>query len=117
MNCSPVVAEASRSRFTNEQIISILKEVEAGIAAKDACRKHGISEPTIYRWKAQFGRMEASDARRLRDLEAETRRREQLVAHLSPAHPPLKAQVIKPARAAADRAAGRRPPRRQAAPQ
>ncbi len=72
-----------KSRFTNEQIIGILKEVEAGVAVKDACRKHGISEQTIYRWKAKFGGMEASDARRLRDLEDENRRLKQIVAEQS----------------------------------
>lgn len=72
-----------KSRFTNEQIIAILKELEAGVAPKDACRKHGISEQTLYRWKAKFGGMEASDARRLRDLEDENRRLKQMVADLS----------------------------------
>ena len=72
-----------KSRFTDEQIIAILKEVEAGVAAKDACRKHGISEQTLYRWKGKFGGMEASDARRLRDLEDENRRLKQMVADLS----------------------------------
>ena len=72
-----------KSTFTNEQIIGILKEIEAGVAVKDACRKHAISEQTIYRWKAKFGGMEASDARRLRDLEDENRRLKQMVADLS----------------------------------
>lgn len=72
-----------KSRFTNEQIIGILKEIEAGVAVKDACRKHAISEQTIYRWKAKFGGMEASDARRLRDLEDENRRLKQIVAEQS----------------------------------
>jgi putative transposase len=83
-----------KSRFTSEQIIAILKEVEAGVSAKDACRKHGISEQTIYRWKAKYGGMEASDAHRLRDLEEENRRLKQMVADLSLDNQALK-EVLK----------------------
>lgn len=72
-----------KSRFTDEQIIATLKEVEAGVAPKDACRKLGVTEQTFYRWKAKFGGMEASDARRLRELEDENRRLKQMVADLS----------------------------------
>lgn len=59
------------SRFTEEQIIAILREQEAGAKTVDVCRKHGISDATFYKWKAKFGGMEVSDARRLKVLEAE----------------------------------------------
>jgi putative transposase len=56
------------SRFTEEQIIGILREQESGSKTADVCRKHGVSEATFYKWKAKFGGMEVSDARRLRQL-------------------------------------------------
>lgn len=61
-------------RYTEEQIISILKEHEAGMAAQDVIRKHGIASGTFYRWKSKFGGMEVSEAKRLRELEAENAR-------------------------------------------
>ena len=60
-----------RSRFTEEQIIGILKEHEAGVAVSDLCRKHGVSDASIYKWKAKFGGMDVSEAKRLRALEDE----------------------------------------------
>jgi putative transposase len=69
-----------RSRFTEEQIIAVLKEAEAGQAVKDLCRKHGVSEQTFYRWKTKYGGMEVNDARRLRELEEENRKLKQIVA-------------------------------------
>lgn len=60
-----------RKRYTEEQIISILKEHEAGASVPDLARRHGVVENTIYRWKAKFGGMEVSEAKRLRELEAE----------------------------------------------
>lgn len=57
-----------RSRFSEEQIIAILKEQEAGMPTADVCRKHGISSATFYKWKSKFGGLEVSDARRLRTL-------------------------------------------------
>ena len=69
-----------RSRFTEEQIIGILKEHEAGVAVSDLCRKHGVSDASIYKWKAKFGGMEVSDARRLRALEEENARLKRLLA-------------------------------------
>ena len=60
-----------RSRFSEEQIIGILKEHQAGLGAKELCRKHGISDATFYKWRSKYGGMEVSDARRLKALEAE----------------------------------------------
>jgi putative transposase len=70
-------------RFSEEQIIRILKESEAGAATKELCRRHGISEQSFYRWKAKFGGMEVSDAKKLRALEDENRRLKQIVAELT----------------------------------
>jgi putative transposase len=67
-------------RFTDEQIIAVLREAEAGAKAKDLCRKHGISEPTFYNWKAKYSGMTASDARRLKDLETENGKLKRLLA-------------------------------------
>jgi putative transposase len=72
-----------KSRFSEEQIISVLKSAEAGMSVKEVCRQHGITEPTYYRWKAKFGGMEVSEARRLRQLEDENRRLKQIVADLT----------------------------------
>ena len=69
-----------RKRYSEEKIISILKEHEAGASAKDLSRRHGIAENTVYRWKAKFGGMEVSEARRLRELEAENARLKRLLA-------------------------------------
>jgi putative transposase len=69
-----------QSRFTEEQIMGVLKEGEAGIPVQEISRKHGICEQTYYRWKAKYGGLEVSEARRLRSLEEENRRLKQLVA-------------------------------------
>ena len=60
-----------RSRFSEEQIIAILKEQEAGMPTADVCRRHGISSATFYKWKSKYGGLEVSEARRLRTLEEE----------------------------------------------
>ena len=67
-------------RYSTEQIIGILKEAEAGLPVKELCRKHGVSDATIYNWKSKFGDMTVSDARRLRELETENQRLKPLVA-------------------------------------
>lgn len=69
-----------RKRFSEEQIIGILKEAEAGAVAMDLCRKHGMSSPTYYAWKAKFGGPEVSEAKRLRALEEENARLKRLLA-------------------------------------
>ena len=69
-----------RSRFTEEQIIGVLREQQAGAKTADVCRKHGISPATFYQWKAKFGGLEVSEARRLRTLEAENARLKKLLA-------------------------------------
>jgi putative transposase len=69
-----------RNRFTEEQIIGILKEHEAGISVSDLCRKHGVSDASIYKWKAKFGGMDVSEAKKLRGLEEENGKLKRLLA-------------------------------------
>ncbi len=69
-----------RSRFSEEQIIGILKEHEAGVTVADLCRKHGVSDASIYKWKAKFGGMDVSDAKRLRALEDENSKLKRMLA-------------------------------------
>lgn len=84
-----------RKRHTEEQIIGVLKESEAGFKTDELCRKHGISPQTFYKWKAKFGGMEVSDARRLRGLEDENRRLKHIVADLTLDNQALKAIASK----------------------
>jgi len=69
-----------RSQYTEEQILGILTEHRAGLAAAELCRKHGISEATLYNWRSKYGGLEVSDARRLRSLEEENRKLKKLLA-------------------------------------
>ena len=69
-----------RSRFTEEQIIGILREQEAGVPVADLCRKHGLSSPTFYKWKARYGGMDVSEARRLKALEDENAKLKRMLA-------------------------------------
>jgi putative transposase len=69
-----------RSRFSDEQIIGVLKEQESGAVTADVCRRHGISEATFYKWKAKFGGLEVSEAKRLRTLEEENGKLKKLLA-------------------------------------
>ena len=72
-----------KSRFTESQIIQILKAVEGGRLVKDVCREHGISDATYYNWKAKYGGMEASDIKKLKALEEENRKLKQMFADMS----------------------------------
>lgn len=69
-----------RKRFTEEQILGVLREQEAGGTAREICRRHGISEQTFYRWKSKYGGMQVSGVRRLRDLEGENAKLKRLLA-------------------------------------
>ena len=69
-----------RSRFSEEQIIAILKEQEAGMPTVDVCRRHGVSSATFYKWKAKFGGLDVSEARRLKALEDENTKLKKLLA-------------------------------------
>jgi putative transposase len=70
-----------KSRLSEEQIVGVLKEAEAGVPVKDLCRRMGISDATFYHWKAKYGGLEVSEARRLRQLEEENGRLKRIVAH------------------------------------
>jgi putative transposase len=69
-----------KSRYSEEQIIAVLKESQAGIPTPELCRKHGISDATFYNWRNRYGGMEVSDARRLKSLEDENRKLKKLLA-------------------------------------
>lgn len=69
-----------KKRFTEEQIVRILQEAEAGMAARDVCRKHNVSEQTFYRWKSKYGGMEVSEVKRLKELERENEELKKIVA-------------------------------------
>ena len=84
-----------KSRFTEHQIVQILKQAEAGIKTADVCRQQGISETTFYNWKAKYGGMESADIKRLRELEAENQRLKRMYAELSLDHQILKEIVEK----------------------
>ncbi len=84
-----------KSRYTEEQIIAALKEVDAGAKLQDVVRRLGVTEQTYYRWKAKYGGMEVSDAKKLRALEDENRRLKHLVADLTLDNQALKAVVAK----------------------
>lgn len=71
------------SRFTETQIIAILKEADAGILVKDICRKHGISDATYYNWKSKYGGMAASDLKRMKEMEAELSKLKRMYADLA----------------------------------
>ena len=72
-----------KSRFTEQQIIGILKQADAGIKVQDLCRQHGISDATYYKWKSKYGGMEASDIKRLREVEAENSKLKRMFADMA----------------------------------
>ena len=84
-----------KSRFTESQIVNILKEAEAGVSLEDLSRRHAISKATYYKWKAQYGGMDVSALKRLKELEEENRRLKQMYAELSLEHKALKDIVEK----------------------
>ena len=84
-----------QSRFTEEQIIGVLKQAEAGMRTAEICRQHGISSATYYKWKGKYGGLEVSEARRLRQLEDENRRLKQIVADLTLDNQALKTVLAK----------------------
>ena len=84
-----------KSRFTETQIVSILKEVEGGLKVEQVCRNHGISSATYYNWKSKYGGMEASDIKRLKALEEENNRLKKMYANLSLEHGAVKELIVK----------------------
>ncbi len=84
-----------RSRFTETQIISILKEADAGMSVKELCRKHGISDATFYNWKSRYGGMSASELKRLREIEQENAKLKRMYADLALENTALKDLIEK----------------------
>lgn len=84
-----------RSRFTETQIVSILKEAEVGKKAREICRQHGISDATYYHWKAKYGGMSASDLKRLKETEGELAQYKRMYAELARENDALKALIAK----------------------
>lgn len=84
-----------KSRFSEEQIVGILKEAEAGVSSREVCRRHGISRETFYRWKGKYGGLSVSEAKRLKQLEDENRTLKQLVADLTLDNRALKGVLAK----------------------
>ena len=84
-----------KSKFTESQIIKIINEADAGVPVPDVCRQHGISTSTFYKWRAKYSGLDASQLKRLRELEDENRRLKQMYAELSLDHEILKDVVAK----------------------
>ena len=84
-----------KSRFTETQIVSILKQADAGMQVKDICRQHGISDATYYKWKSRYGGMDASDLKRVKELEAENARLKRMYADLALENTAMKDLIAK----------------------
>jgi len=84
-----------KSKFSESQIVAILKEADAGILVKDICRKHGISSPTYYSWKSKYGGMEASDLKRTKELESENAKLKRMYAELALENAAMKELITK----------------------
>lgn len=84
-----------KSRFTETQIVSILKEADAGRPIKEVCRQHGISDATYYKWKSKYGGMEASDLKRVKELEAENAKLKRLFADMALENAAMKDLIAK----------------------
>jgi putative transposase len=84
-----------RSKYSESQIVCILKEADAGMLVKEICRKYGISDATYYKWKSKYGGLEVSDVRRLRELEAENAKLKRMYADLSLENDALKDLISK----------------------
>ncbi len=84
-----------RSRFTETQIVAILKEADSGISVQELCRQHGISNATYYKWKSKYGGLDASDLKRLRELETENSQLKRMYADLSLENEALKDLISK----------------------
>lgn len=84
-----------KSKFSETQIVSILKEGDAGVPVKDLCRRHGISDATYYKWKSRYGGMEASDLKRVRELEDENARLKRMYADLALENTAMKDLIAK----------------------
>lgn len=84
-----------RSQYSESQIVGILKEAESGVAMKEVCRKHGISDATYYKWKSKYGGLEISDVRRARELEAENAKLKRMYADVSLENQALKDLISK----------------------
>lgn len=84
-----------KSRFTESQIVAILKEADAGLKVGELCRKHGISDATYYKWKSKYGGMEASDLKRVRELEAENAKLKRMYADMALENTAMKDLIAK----------------------
>lgn len=84
-----------KSRFTETQIVSILKEAESGVAVNEVCRKHGISSATYYKWKSKYGGLEASELKRIKELEAENAKLKRMFADMALENTALKDLIEK----------------------
>jgi putative transposase len=84
-----------KSRFSETQIVAILKQADAGVKVKDICREHGISDATYYKWKSRYGGMDASDLKRVKELEAEVSQYKRMYAELARENDAIKDLIAK----------------------